>query len=208
MAIKWLLGVVVFITTICVILRYGQQLTENDPAKAYMRRFHTEMAALTTSADSVRVATRFIRTAEDSVRTLHKDSMQLMKDVVNTIWITNNNVNNTPDWTKDKILRTAEVQPQFPGGDKALEHYLIDSINMRSGGMVDNNPQNGVYKVDFVVNLDGSLQDIEVATPNEPLKKLVTHAVRQMPKFKPGKYKGFDVRTHFRFSSDVKALRK
>jgi hypothetical protein len=208
---KWILGIFALAAAFYGIFYYSQQLSKNDPAKAFMRRFHEEMSVLTTSADSVKTATKLIRFAEDSVRTLPKDSLQLMKDVVNTIWITNNNAQTTPDWTKEKILRTAEVQPQFPkGNDAALRQYLEKNINeVYWGESFSNTPGNipivkkQIYKVDFVVNLDGSIQDIIVEAADKNLEKVALKAITNMPKWKPGTYKGFDVRSHYRFQASV-----
>jgi hypothetical protein len=57
---------------------------------------------------------------------------------------------------------------------------------------------------DFVVNLDGSIQDIRVVCENEALTKIVKEAIVKMPKWKPGTYKGYDVRAHYAFSSEIK----
>jgi hypothetical protein len=206
---KWFFGILTTAIAMWAVFYYSHYLSENDPQKAFMRRFHAEMAVLTTSADSVRVATHLIRVAQDSVATISKDSIQLMKNVVNTIWITNNSATSATNWTKEKILKTAEVQPEFPGGnEKALKDYLIKNINnlyfgrntAETKGKIDESKaEKHVYNVDFVVNLDGSIQDIEVECEDEKLKEIVAKAIRDMPKWKPGKYKGFDVRSHYRF---------
>jgi hypothetical protein len=210
---KWFFGIITTAIAMWAVFYYSHHLSENDPAKAFMRRFHTEMAALTTSADSVRVATHLIRVAQDSVATIHKDSIQLMKNVVNTIWITNNSASSPTNWTAEKILKTAEVQPEFPGGnDNALRTYLIKNINevYLSKGIAPitlGEPQAAAekhaYNVDFVVNLNGSIQDIKVESDDKKLIGIVEKAIKNMPKWKPGKYKGFDVRSHYRFRTTL-----
>jgi hypothetical protein len=202
---KILLALTITLAAIAAIGLYSKHLTENDPATAYMQLFRNEIKAADTPDDSVAIATKFIRRAQDSVPTLHKDSIQLMKDIVNTIWIARNT--GVPDWRHDKILRSADVQPAFPKGDEAFKAYLIDNINepyrnSEVPSLPINTTRPSYYEADFVVNLDGSIQDIVVKCEDKNLRQIAIAAFKKMPRWLPAQYKGFTVRAHYHFKAN------
>lgn len=90
------------------------------------------------------------------------------------------------------IYQVVEEQPEFPGGMGALMKYLRKNRSK-------NNKSHGRTFVNFVVNTDGSLTNIEVEKSSgyELLDKEALQIVRKMPKWKPGKQAGKPVRVRF-----------
>lgn len=87
--------------------------------------------------------------------------------------------------------------PEFPGGISALMKYLKDSINYPS--ISRQNKSQGKTYVNFIVNTDGSIQDIKVlkSSGDEHLDNEATRIVKNMPKWKPGMQNGKSVRVSF-----------
>lgn len=98
---------------------------------------------------------------------------------------------------EETIYQVVEQQPEFPGGMKALMKYLKDNINYPRISR-ENNSQGKTY-VNFVVNTDGTIQDVEVMKSSSDvyLDKEATRVVKAMPKWNPGKQAGKAVRVRF-----------
>ncbi|MBQ2778467.1 MAG: energy transducer TonB [Bacteroidaceae bacterium] len=98
---------------------------------------------------------------------------------------------------EETIYQVVEQQPEFPGGMQALMKYLRDNINYPRISR-DNNSQGKTY-VNFVVNTDGSIQDVEVmkSSGDVYLDKEAVRVVKTMPKWNPGKQAGKAVRVRF-----------
>ena len=90
-----------------------------------------------------------------------------------------------------------EQQPEFPGGMKALMKYLQENINYPRISR-DNNSQGRAF-IRFVVNSDGSIQQVEVLKSSGDiyLDKEAVRVVEGMPKWTPGKQAGKAVRVFF-----------
>ena len=97
---------------------------------------------------------------------------------------------------EDKIFTIVEQKPAFEGGDAALVKYL--SQNLQYPRLALENDISGTVVVQFVVNTDGSivnmniLRDIGGGCGEEALR-----VVRGMPKWQPGKQRGKPVRVQF-----------
>lgn len=98
---------------------------------------------------------------------------------------------------EETIYQVVEQQPEFPGGMQALMKYLRDNINYPRISR-ENNSQGKTY-VNFVVNTDGSIQDVEVmkSAGDMYLDKEAVRVVKTMPKWNPGKQAGKAVRVRF-----------
>ena len=98
---------------------------------------------------------------------------------------------------EEEVFQVVEVQPEFPGGTAALMKYLRDNIKYPRISR-DNNSQ-GRAIIRFVVNSDGSIQDVEVfkSTGDIYLDKEAVRVVEAMPKWSPGKQSGKPVRVYF-----------
>lgn len=83
--------------------------------------------------------------------------------------------------TEGVVFTTVQSMPEFPGGNEALRKFIKDNtrkdLTLQTGN-------NSVY-VQFTVNHDGSLTDIE-AKGNDVLAKAAVRIVTAMPKWIPG----------------------
>ena len=98
---------------------------------------------------------------------------------------------------EETIYNVVEDQPEFPGGMQALMKYLKDNIKYPSISR-QNNSQGRAY-INFVVNTDGSITDVEVmkSTNDVYLDKEAVRVVSAMPKWKPGRQQGKTVRVKY-----------
>ncbi len=105
--------------------------------------------------------------------------------------------NKGPVEVEDNSVQTyVEQMPEFPGGEEALAKYLHDHINYPA--MALENDIQGKVIVNFVVGKDGSISDVKLS------KKLgfgcdeeAIRVVSAMPKWKPGKQNGREVRVFY-----------
>jgi len=97
----------------------------------------------------------------------------------------------------DQIFDVVETQPNPPGGMSGWNKYL--STNLKYPTQARRMGVEGTVIVVFVINTDGSIQDVEVLRGigggcDEEAVKVVTNA----PKWEPGKQRGKPVRTRMR----------
>lgn len=89
-----------------------------------------------------------------------------------------------------------EKQPEFPGGMKALMQYLQRSI--RYPAICQQQGIQGRVIVQFVVDVDGSIADVQVVKRINPhLDKEAVRVISNMPKWTPGMQRGENVRVRF-----------
>ena len=97
---------------------------------------------------------------------------------------------------EEQIFTVVEQNPEFPGGMSALGQFL--SKNIRYPPAASRANVSGRVFVSFVVNTDGSIQDVQVlkglgfGTDEEAMR-----VVRAMPKWRPGKQSGRPVRVKY-----------
>lgn len=97
---------------------------------------------------------------------------------------------------EEEIFTVVEQQPEFPGGNSKLGEYLGKNIRYPSAAQRAN--VSGRVFISFVVNTDGSIQDVQVlkglgfGTDEE-----ATRVVKSMPKWRPGKQSGRPVRVKY-----------
>jgi TonB family protein len=99
------------------------------------------------------------------------------------------------------VYYKAEINPAFPGGQKALNEYLRD--NLAYPAEAAEQGIEGTVFVDFVVLADGSVNEVEVL--NDPAdggidQRLIDEAVRvtsNMPNWAPGQQQGKAVDVKF-----------
>jgi periplasmic protein TonB len=95
----------------------------------------------------------------------------------------------------DGIYTTAEVMPQYPGGDAAISKFVSDNINYPQSDL-DNNKE-GTVKVSFVVDEKGNVTNPMVSGTgvSSSINSEAERIVKQMPAWKPGMVKGKPVKT-------------
>ena len=100
---------------------------------------------------------------------------------------------------KSKIVEFPEVDAQFPGGSAAVRKYLHENIKYPTIAL-ENGDQGKVF-LSFVVNTDGSLEQIKVI---RGVSKEIDHEsirfVKSMPNWIPAEIAGEKVRSRQRFS--------
>ena len=92
-----------------------------------------------------------------------------------------------------------EEEPQFPGGFKKMLEYIA-----RNQRLPEEYASLGCYPslerviVQFIVNKDGSLSDIEILKGlDPPLNKEAVRIIESMPRWTPGRQKGKVVRVRY-----------
>ena len=96
----------------------------------------------------------------------------------------------------DRIYEMVEENAQFPGGDEACFKWLSEHIKYPS--ICQEQGVQGRVIVNFVVNKDGSIVDVNtVRTPDPNLTKEAERVVKMMPKWKPARQGNKPVRSRF-----------
>jgi protein TonB len=89
-----------------------------------------------------------------------------------------------------------EKMPEFPGGQEALNRYLVRNIKYPL--LAQENGIQGRVVCQFVVNSDGSIVDISVVRGvEESLDKEAIRVIQSMPKWTPGRQGGKSVRVKY-----------
>ena len=98
---------------------------------------------------------------------------------------------------EEPIFVIVEENPEFSeGGTAGLLQYL--SKNTKYPTIPQENGTQGRVTVQFVVNKDGSIVDVNVLRGVDPyLDKEAVRVISTMPKWKPGKQRGVPVRCKF-----------
>ena len=106
-------------------------------------------------------------------------------------------IDNGPEEVEEEeIFMRVEKAPAFPGGQKAMMEYLMK--NIKYPAICQEMGIQGRVVVGFVVNKDGSIQDVTVlSSVNEKLDAEAIRVVSSMPAWTPGEMQGQKVRTKF-----------
>ena len=97
---------------------------------------------------------------------------------------------------EQQIFQVVEENPEFPGGMKECMKFL--SNNIKYPQISQENGVQGRVIVQFVVNADGTIVDPVVVRGVDPyLDKEALRVVGLMPKWKPGKQRGKEVRVKY-----------
>jgi protein TonB len=95
-----------------------------------------------------------------------------------------------------EIFLVVETMPEFPGGEKAFNQYLADSIHYPAAA-VENSIQGRVF-VSFVVEKDGSVSEAKILRGiGGGCDEEAMRVIRNMPKWIPGKQRGQPVRVQY-----------
>jgi TonB family protein len=101
-----------------------------------------------------------------------------------------------PKPSEDEIFTAVEQQAEFPGGPRAFEAFLRENLRYPSAAQRAN--VGGKVYVQFVINTDGSIQDVQI------LKSIglgcdeeAIRLIKVVPRWTPGKQAGRLVRSRF-----------
>jgi len=91
------------------------------------------------------------------------------------------------------VYRKVDVMPEFPGGQAALNQFIIKNITWPK--VPDNAIKEGTVYVTFIVEKDGSITQIKALKGiGELFEAEAEKVVGKMPKWAPGKHEGQAVR--------------
>lgn len=98
----------------------------------------------------------------------------------------------------DEIYNIVEEMPEFPGGTSNMKEYIQD--NLQYPAEAKELDVHGRVFVKFVIERDGTISNVKVLRGigsgcDEEAIRLIT----SMPKWKPGKQRGKEVRTYFTY---------
>ena len=142
---------------------------------------------LTIVEDNVDVGNQILMSAEDT-----QGAAQTETYVPPSIAV----VAQVEEESPEHIFVIVETQPEFPGGDGARLAFL--NSNIKYPVVAQENGIQGRVVLQFVVNVDGSIVDIEVVRGVDPsLDREAMRVVGIMPKWKPGEQRGKPVRVRF-----------
>lgn len=97
---------------------------------------------------------------------------------------------------EEAIVDFAEVEPSFPGGEGAMVEWI--NKNVEYPQLAIEMGEQGIVYVQFVVNTNGSIQDVKVLRGvSDALDAEAKRVVRRMPKWIPGEQAGKKVRVRF-----------
>ena len=111
------------------------------------------------------------------------------------------------EYTTENIILTADaenltvelkkvVMPEYPGGKAAIFNYLAQ--NIRYPKKARENGTQGRVVVQFVVDKDGSIDDIKIVQGvSWELNDEAKRVIKKMPKWKPGTVGGEPIRMRF-----------
>ena len=120
-----------------------------------------------------------------------------LEDVITVTEDTDSDSSDVAD-EEEPIYQVVEQQPEFPGGMSAQMKFLQD--NLRYPQESREKGFQGRVITQFVVNTDGSISDIKIVKPLNPLLEAeALRVIRLMPKWNPGKQKGKTVRVRYTF---------
>ena len=96
----------------------------------------------------------------------------------------------------DPALPMVEDMPEYPGGMEAMMKFVAE--NLKYPEQMQKEKVEGRVLLSFVVEKDGSVTNIEeVQSPHPVLTEEAIRVVKLMPKWKPGKQDGKEVRVQF-----------
>ena len=98
---------------------------------------------------------------------------------------------------EEKVYEEVGTEAEFPGGDSAMNKFLIENV-MYPEIALENGDQGKVF-IEFIVNLDGSLEDLKtVQGASEELNNEAMRVISIMPNWTPAKLDGKKVRAKCR----------
>lgn len=107
------------------------------------------------------------------------------------------------DNDKDELFVVIEESPEFPGGREAMMKFLSESIVYPKEA--HENGAQGRVVLTYVIEVDGSIAEIEVKEGVDPLIDAeAIRVVESMPKWKPGTHNGKDVRVRYTLPIDFR----
>lgn len=103
--------------------------------------------------------------------------------------------------TQEKVFSLVEQMPQFPGGLSAMNQFIKEKLVYPKTQPL----LSGEVLASFVVNLDRSIQDISIIEGMRlDYSEEAIRIIKLMPKWKPGRQSGREVRVRFKLAIQFK----
>ncbi|HVZ98344.1 MAG TPA: energy transducer TonB [Chitinophagaceae bacterium] len=87
---------------------------------------------------------------------------------------------------EDKVFIKEEIEPAFPGGERALRLYL----NKKIKDQLSESDYNGKCIVRFIVRMSGEVTEVQAISGKSDLASIVVSAIKNGPKWLPGQQNG------------------
>jgi protein TonB len=95
----------------------------------------------------------------------------------------------TEPQSDNKVYKSVEQMPEFPGGVAAMMRYLQENIKYPPEAA--KNDIEGRVIVQFIIDKTGEVEDVKVVRPvSEELDAEAVRVVKSFPKFEPGRQDG------------------
>lgn len=135
-----------------------------------------------------------------AVRKKHVNAVKRLKTAENTT----QKQNQLKDIiSEDGVYEVVEQMPEFPGGVTSLMSYL--NTNTKYPAKALENGIQGTVVVQFVVDKDGSIIAPKIVRSVDPsLDEEALRVVKSMPKWKPGKQNGKNVKVKYNIPASFK----
>ena len=97
----------------------------------------------------------------------------------------------------DSVYIFVQEMPEFPGGLKAMYHFMGDNIKYPTVS-AEAGSQGQAY-VNFTIEKNGKITDVKIlgGSADKRCKKEAVRVVESMPKWKPGEQRGKRVRVSY-----------
>jgi TonB family protein len=142
----------------------------------------------TTPADSTAAAAATATTADSNAATAAKP------DTSATAATKRKSTRGHTSITAPKIYTTADVAPEFPGGENGLDSYINNHVIYPQKAL--DNDVSAVVHVSFVVDQQGNVTKVKImdaTKAGEDLDKEALRVINAMPGWTPGKVNGKNV---------------
>jgi protein TonB len=93
-----------------------------------------------------------------------------------------------------KVFVKVEQQASFPGGQSGWLAYMNRVFQKNGNALMENKNNEGSCQVRFIVNVDGSVSDVQAITmQGTELANVAVNAIKKGPEWIPGKQNGHAV---------------
>ncbi len=118
------------------------------------------------------------------------------RDILNEDSFIDSDLPKIPMPAEDEIFTAVEQQAEFPGGPHAFQTYMRNNLKYPLPAKVGN--IGGKVYVQFVVNTDGTIQDVQVLkSVGYGCDEEAVRLIKSVPRWTPGKQSGRAVRSRF-----------
>lgn len=96
--------------------------------------------------------------------------------------------------------KAIDIEPEFPGGTKALYRYISKNINYEGNSSTDASLQ-GLITLSMTIEKDGRVTDVKIIKGlSEDIDKATLRVIASSPNWKPGIQHGKPIRVRYTFS--------